>query len=81
MPFLKKIDEELERLLPENGRQHVIIRGADHGMFHQKPQESCKAILDYARCGGRPHDELAGLTPEGSEPNGHRGPMNGNDDH
>jgi pimeloyl-ACP methyl ester carboxylesterase len=49
VPWLKKVDEELERLLPEKGRQHVIIRGAGHGMVFQKPEDCRKAILAFLR--------------------------------
>jgi pimeloyl-ACP methyl ester carboxylesterase len=49
LPFLKKSDDELERLLPEKGRQRVIIRDTGHGMLFQKPEESRKAILEFLR--------------------------------
>jgi non-heme chloroperoxidase len=48
-PFLKKSDEELEKLLPEKGRQRVIIRDADHAMVFVKFDESRKAILEFLR--------------------------------
>jgi len=43
----KLIDDELERLLPEKGRQRVVIRGADHGMWFQEPQACRKAVFDF----------------------------------
>src|SRR5262245_55797719 len=46
----KLIDEALERLLPEKGRQRVIIRNADHGMWFQQPEACRKAVLGFL-CG------------------------------
>jgi pimeloyl-ACP methyl ester carboxylesterase len=43
----KSVDEELERLLPEKGRQRVIIRDADHGMWFQQPEACRKAVLEF----------------------------------
>jgi pimeloyl-ACP methyl ester carboxylesterase len=34
-PFLKKSDEELEKLLPEKGRRRIIFRDAHHSMLFQ----------------------------------------------
>ena len=45
----RRIDKELERLLPEKGRQRVIIRGADHGMWLQQPEACRKAVLEFLR--------------------------------
>jgi pimeloyl-ACP methyl ester carboxylesterase len=49
LPFLKKSDEELARLLPEKVRRRIIFRDADHGMIFQKPDECRKAILELLR--------------------------------
>src|SRR5713226_6378036 len=46
-PSHKSIDEELERLLQEKGRQRVIIRDADHGMWFQQPAACRKAVLEF----------------------------------
>jgi pimeloyl-ACP methyl ester carboxylesterase len=43
----KAVDEELERLFPEKGRQRVIIRNADHGMWFQQPQTCRKAVRQF----------------------------------
>jgi pimeloyl-ACP methyl ester carboxylesterase len=43
----KAVDAELERLLPEKGRQRVIIRDADHGMWFQQPEACRKAVLEF----------------------------------
>jgi pimeloyl-ACP methyl ester carboxylesterase len=43
----KLVDEQLERLLPEKGRQRVIIHGADHGMWFQQPEACRKAVVDF----------------------------------
>ena len=48
-PFFKPIEKELMRLLPEKGRQQVIIRGADHGMFRTHSEQCRKAILEFLR--------------------------------
>jgi non-heme chloroperoxidase len=48
-PSHKLIDEELERLLPEKGRQRAIIRDADHGMWFQQPEACRKAALEFLR--------------------------------
>jgi pimeloyl-ACP methyl ester carboxylesterase len=45
----KLIDEELERLLPEKGRQRVIIRDANHNMWFQQPEACRKAVLEFLR--------------------------------
>jgi pimeloyl-ACP methyl ester carboxylesterase len=45
----KRIDEELERLLPKNGWQRIIIAEADHGMWFQQPAACRKAVLDFIR--------------------------------
>ena len=47
--FFKQIEEELERLLPEKGRQHIIIRNAHHGMLFQSPEECREAILKFIK--------------------------------
>src|SRR5262249_7825485 len=44
----KSVDQELERLLPEKGRQRIIIR-ADHGMWFQQPEACRKAVLEFLR--------------------------------
>jgi pimeloyl-ACP methyl ester carboxylesterase len=49
LAFLKKIDDELERLQPEKGRQHIIIRDADHEMLFMKAEECRKVILEFIR--------------------------------
>ena len=46
---LKRTDDELERLLPEKGRQRVVIRAADHGMWFQQPEACRKAVLEFLR--------------------------------
>jgi len=43
----KAVDEELERLFPEKGRQRVIIPNADHGMWFQQPETCRKAVLQF----------------------------------
>jgi pimeloyl-ACP methyl ester carboxylesterase len=48
-PAQASIDEELERLLPENARRRVIIDNADHGMWFQQPQACRKAVLEFLR--------------------------------
>jgi pimeloyl-ACP methyl ester carboxylesterase len=48
-PFLKLIDEELERLLPEGRRQRVVLRGATHRMWFEQPRECRQAVLDFWR--------------------------------
>jgi pimeloyl-ACP methyl ester carboxylesterase len=48
-PTQQRIDEELERLLPEKGRQRVVIRDVDHGMWFQQPQACRQAVLDFLR--------------------------------
>jgi pimeloyl-ACP methyl ester carboxylesterase len=48
-PSLKKVEEELERLLPKKGCQHVVIRDAGHGMWFQQPAACRKAVLDFLR--------------------------------
>ena len=45
----KLIGDELERLLPGKGRQRVLIRGADHGMWFQQPAACRKAVLEFLR--------------------------------
>jgi len=45
----KLIDAEVERLLPENRRQRVVIKGADHGMWFQQPEACRKAVLEFLR--------------------------------
>jgi pimeloyl-ACP methyl ester carboxylesterase len=45
----KLIDDELEGLLPEKSRQHVIIRGADHGMWFQQAQACARTVLQFLR--------------------------------
>ena len=47
-PSQKAIDE-LERLLPEKGRQRVVIRGADHGMWFQQPETCRKSVFEFIR--------------------------------
>ncbi|HYL14163.1 MAG TPA: alpha/beta hydrolase [Terriglobales bacterium] len=46
-PFLKLIDEELERLLPDNRR--LIIPGATHRMWFEQPELCRTAVLDFLR--------------------------------
>jgi pimeloyl-ACP methyl ester carboxylesterase len=41
--------QRLERLLPEKGRQGVITRDADHGMWFQQPEACRKAALEFLR--------------------------------
>ncbi|HKB35078.1 MAG TPA: alpha/beta hydrolase [Gemmataceae bacterium] len=48
-PSHKVVDDELERLLPEKGRQRVTIQGADHGMWFQQPAACRKAVLEFLR--------------------------------
>jgi pimeloyl-ACP methyl ester carboxylesterase len=48
-PSQQATDKELERLLPEKGRRRATIRGADHGMWFQKPEECRKAVLEFLR--------------------------------
>ena len=48
-PFLKKTDEELERLLPEKTRRRVIYRDANHAMLFQKFDECRKEILEFLK--------------------------------
>jgi non-heme chloroperoxidase len=48
-PSQKAIDDELERLLPEQGRQRIIVRDADHGMWFQQPEACRKAVLEFLR--------------------------------
>jgi pimeloyl-ACP methyl ester carboxylesterase len=45
----KAIDRELERLLPAEVRQRVIIRDADHGMWFQQPEACRKTVLEFLR--------------------------------
>jgi pimeloyl-ACP methyl ester carboxylesterase len=45
----KSVDAELERLIPKNARQRVIIRDADHGMWFQQPEACRKATLEFLR--------------------------------
>jgi pimeloyl-ACP methyl ester carboxylesterase len=45
----KVIDDELERLLPEKGRQRVVIGDADHVMWFQQPEACRKAVLEFLR--------------------------------
>lgn len=40
--FLKLIDEELSRLLPDN--QRIVLPGATHHMFYEQP-EKCRSII------------------------------------
>lgn len=44
-PFLKLIDEELQRLLPDN--QRLVMCGATHGMWFEQPEACRKAVLDF----------------------------------
>ena len=46
-PFLKLIDEELERLLPRSRR--IILRGATHRMWFEQPEACRNAVLDFWR--------------------------------
>jgi len=48
-PSQKAIDEELERLLPKKGRERIIIRDADHGMWFQQPEACRKVALEFLR--------------------------------
>src|SRR5262249_5255986 len=58
-PSHKVVDDELERLLPEKGRQRVTIQGADHGMWFQQPAACRKAVLEFLR--GNPCRNSCGL--------------------
>jgi pimeloyl-ACP methyl ester carboxylesterase len=40
--FLKLIDEELGRLLPNNHR--IVLPGATHHMFYEQP-EKCRSVI------------------------------------
>jgi len=46
-PSLKSASTELEQLLPEKLRKHVVIAGADHGMWFQQPGVCRKAVLEF----------------------------------
>jgi pimeloyl-ACP methyl ester carboxylesterase len=48
-PFLKPIDEELERLLPEGRRRRLVLRGATHRMWFEQPEVCRQAVLDFLR--------------------------------
>ena len=48
----KRIDAELERLLPEKTRQRVLIQGADHGMWLQQPAACRQAVLEFIKAKG-----------------------------
>ena len=48
-PSQKAIDAELERLLPEKTRRHVLIQGADHGMWFQQPAVCRQAVLEFIK--------------------------------
>ena len=51
-PFLKLIDEELARLLPDNRR--IVLQGATHRMWFEQPEVCGKAALDFlSRAGMR----------------------------
>ena len=43
----KATDAELERLLPEKLRHHVVIANADHGMWFQQGAACRKAVLEF----------------------------------
>jgi pimeloyl-ACP methyl ester carboxylesterase len=45
----KRVDEVLERLLPAKGRQRVVIRDADHGMWFQQAEACRRAVLEFLR--------------------------------
>ena len=53
-PSQKAIDDELERLLPEKGRQRVVIPDADHSMWFQQPEACRKAVLAFLKGNGFP---------------------------
>jgi pimeloyl-ACP methyl ester carboxylesterase len=44
-PFLRLVDEELQRLLPNNER--IIFHGASHRMWFEQPEACRKAVLDF----------------------------------
>jgi len=46
-PSLKSASTELEQLLPEKLRKHVVIASADHGMWFQQPGVCRKAVLEF----------------------------------
>ena len=48
-PFLRLIDEELARLLPDNRR--IVLPGATHGMWFEQPEECRKDVLEFLRSG------------------------------
>ncbi len=47
--FIKLIDDDLERILPEARRQRVTIRGASHAMWSQQPEACRRAVLEFIR--------------------------------
>jgi pimeloyl-ACP methyl ester carboxylesterase len=46
-PSLKWSVAELERLLPEKGHQHLVIKAADHGMWFQQPETCRNAVIAF----------------------------------
>lgn len=46
-PSLKSATAELERLLPEKLRKHVVITDADHGMWFQQPDACRNAVFEF----------------------------------
>jgi len=48
-PFLKLIDEALERLLPEKRCKRIVLRGATHRMWFEQPRVCRKAVFDFWR--------------------------------
>ncbi|HEX2714730.1 MAG TPA: alpha/beta hydrolase [Candidatus Acidoferrales bacterium] len=46
-PFLALIDEELERLIPNNRR--IVFRGATHAMWFEQPVACRNAVLEFLR--------------------------------
>jgi pimeloyl-ACP methyl ester carboxylesterase len=46
-PFLRAIDGELARLLPDN--QNVVVDGAGHQMWYQQPQLCADVTLTFLR--------------------------------
>ncbi len=45
----KFTDSELERLIPENSRKRVVLRGATHIMWVEQPVQSRNAVLEFIR--------------------------------
>jgi pimeloyl-ACP methyl ester carboxylesterase len=54
--FLKLIDEELGRLLPDNRR--IVLTGATHHLFYEQPEKCRNVIFEFLR-GDRQRDTFA----------------------